>query len=96
MWFRKIASQKNETKREQEENYLAKLEIYNSMAHYVGKVLHIRPSVILDTWGCAELLVAYGEYANEQTQKIYEEWKTLNAKHRGKQPAQYQVKFIGD
>ena len=35
------------------------------MAHYVGKELHIRPNEILDTWGVPELIVAYGEYANE-------------------------------
>lgn len=67
------------------------------MAHFVGKILHIRPNEILDTWGVAELLVAYGEYANEISERNYEEWKALDAKDRGKikKPEKYVVKFIG-
>ena len=95
MWYRIICQKKNKEGKK-EEDFSAKLDVYTSMAHYVGKTLNIRPSDILDNWGCAELIVAYGEYANEQSLKQYEEWKTMSAKHRGAQPKKYQVKFIGD
>lgn len=62
------------------------------MAHYVGKTLHIRPSEILDTWGCAELIVAYGEYANEVSQESYEIWKAGDKK--GKRPDKFHVEFF--
>lgn len=62
------------------------------MAHYVGKELHIRPSSILDTWGCAELLVAYGEYSNEASKESYEIWKSGTKK--GKRPDKYHVEFF--
>lgn len=67
------------------------------MAHFVGKQLHIRPSEILDTWSVPELIVAYGEYANEIADKNYKEWKSLDAQTRAKQkkPPKYIVKFIG-
>ena len=66
------------------------------MAHYVGKVLHIRPNEILDTWGVPELIVAYGQYANEVSQENYEEWKNLDAESRhGERPEEYIVKFYG-
>ena len=73
------------------------MNLYSTMAHYVGKVLHIRPSEILDTWGVAELLVAYGEYANEVSQQNYEEWKSMDATYRSKneRPEKYIVKFYG-
>lgn len=71
--------------------------MYSQMAHFVGKVLHIRPNEILDTWGVPELIVAYGEYANEVSQRNYEEWKSLDAKERGKipKPKEYIVEFYG-
>ena len=65
------------------------------MAHFVGKVLHIRPNDIVDNWGVAELLVAYGEYANEMSEQNYEEWRHLDAKDRGEKPEKYIVKFYG-
>lgn len=65
--------------------------LYTSMAHYVGKVLHLRPSEILDTWGCAELLVAYGEYSNEASLEAYEIWKSGDKK--GERPEKYHVEF---
>lgn len=65
------------------------------MAHFVGKVLHIRPNEILDNWGVAELLVAYGEYANEISESNYEQWKHMDAEHRGEKPEKYIVKFYG-
>ena len=67
------------------------------MAHYVGKLLHIRPSEILDTWGVAELLVAYGEYANEAANENYETWKAYNLPQPKNKvpPKKYVVRFIG-
>lgn len=71
--------------------------MYGSMANYVAKVLHIRPGEILDTWGVPELIVTYGEYANEQAQKNFAEWKSLDAKQRVKveRPPEYAVRFHG-
>ena len=65
------------------------------MAYYVAKVLHLRPSEILDTWGVAELIVAFGQYANEEAEKNYQEWKSLPAESRAKveKPKQYAVRF---
>lgn len=65
------------------------------MAHYVAKELHIRPNDILDTWGVPELIVAFGQYANEHSNRDYEEWKHLDAESRGKttQPSKYIVYF---
>lgn len=65
------------------------------MAHYVAKELHIRPNEILDTWGVPETIVAFGQYANEQSNQNYEDWKHLDTETRGKiqQPSQYIVYF---
>lgn len=65
------------------------------MAHYVGKVLGIRPNEILDTWGVPELIVAYGQYANEVTYKNFKEWESLDwSMRRGvKKPDEYAVYF---
>lgn len=76
--------------------YYAELNLYSSMAHFVGKTLHIRPNEILDTWGVAELIVAYGEYANEISQQNYEEWRHMDAASRGEPPEKYVVKFLSD
>ena len=66
------------------------------MAHYVGKLLHIRPSEILDTWGVPELLVAYGEYANEAANEAYQGWVSSNTKnYKDEKPPKYIVQFIG-
>ena len=67
------------------------------MANYVAKILYIRPSEILDTWGVPELIVTYGHVANEQSQKNFEEWKSLDPKQRVKypRPPEYAVKFLG-
>lgn len=71
------------------------MNIYTSMAHYVAKVLHQRPNDILDHWGTAELIVAYGEYANEESKKHYEEWKSLSDEQRKSipKPEEYAVYF---
>lgn len=65
-----------------------------SMAHFVGKELHIRPSEILDTWGVPELIVAYGHYANEIAYQNYIQWKQLKSKEEPPAPKQYAVRFI--
>lgn len=67
------------------------------MAHFVGKMLHIRPNEILDTWGVPELIVAYGEYVNEIADRNYRQWKDLDAQTRAKvtRPPKYLVRFIG-
>lgn len=78
------------------QRYLAKLNVYTSMAHYVAKVLHQRPNDILDTWGVSELIVAFGEYANEEAERAYQEWKGLPTEQRQKieRPSRYMVRFI--
>lgn len=65
------------------------------MAHFVAKELHMRPNEILDTWGVAETIVAFGQYANEQSNQNYEDWKHLDSETRGKitQPNKYIVYF---
>lgn len=67
------------------------------MANYVGKVLHLRPAEILDTWGVPELIVTYGNYANEQAHRSFEDWKQLGSKEKMKypRPPEYAVKFLG-
>lgn len=68
------------------------------MAHYVGKVLHIRPSDILDTWGGAELIVAYGQYMNEVAIENYHTYESIYLKKNAgtpPPPKKYAVRFIG-
>lgn len=67
------------------------------MAYYVAKVLKMRPNEILDTWGTAELIVAFGEYANEESIRNYEQWKSLDSEQRAKveKPEKYAVYFHG-
>lgn len=53
------------------------------MAYFVAKELHLKPSEILTTWNCEELMVAYGYYANIHSNEYVEmtpkkEW----AKHK--------------
>lgn len=68
------------------------------MAHYVAKVLKQRPNDILDAWGVAELLVAYGQYANQETYKNFLEYKELSQelKRKHKQPEPYAILFYTD
>lgn len=65
------------------------------MAHYVAKTIMQRPSDILDHWGVAELLVAYGQFANEESYSTFLEWKNLDneAKRKTKKPKEYAVLF---
>ena len=68
------------------------------MAHFVAKELHQRPNDILDHWGVPELIVAFGQYANERSNQNYEEWKSLDAEARAKiqKPNQYTVYFANE
>lgn len=69
--------------------------MYTAMAHFVGKTLHMRPNEILDTWGVAELIVAYGEYMNEISAKNHAEWEALDPKSRkGQEPEKVYVHFF--
>lgn len=65
------------------------------MAYYVAHELGIRPSEILDKWSVAELIVAFGQYANEKSAQNYEDWKHLDSKARSEimQPSKYIVYF---
>lgn len=66
------------------------------MAYYVAEKLHVRPSEILDEWSAPELIVAFGVYMNETSQRQYLEWKQLDAKSKAgiPVPEEYVVKFI--
>lgn len=68
------------------------------MAHYVARILHQRPNDILDTWGTAELIVAFGQYANEDADKNYQEWKSLPRETRQtvEKPLPYTVRFYNE
>ena len=79
------------------EDFYADFDLYTSMAHFVGKTLHIRPNEILDTWGVAELVVAYGQYTNEIATRNFDEWKSLDRQTRFKveKPDKYNVEFHG-
>lgn len=75
--------------------FFAELNIYTYMAHYVARVLKQRPNEILDGWGVAELLVAYGQYSNEDSYKNFLEWKSLSSKDKKsvEKPDEYRVLF---
>lgn len=66
------------------------------MAHYVAKILHQRPNDILDKWGVPELIVAFGQYSNEDAEKSYQEWKSLPTESRAKyeRPERVTVRFF--
>lgn len=71
--------------------------MYSSMAHYVAETLHLRPAEILDTWSVPELLVAFGQYANEVADSNYKQWSNLDTqtKMKTERPPRYIVQFIG-
>ena len=82
---------------EKVDSYFANFHIWTSMAHYVAKILGLRPNEILDNWGCAELLVAFGEYLNESALEAYESWQSMYGSKKGKtppKPRKYIVEFI--
>lgn len=79
------------------DNFFADFNIYTHMAHFVGKILHIRPNDVLDKWGVPELIVAYGQYANELADENYRSWKASTSNRKGPppMPKRYVVQFIG-
>ena len=92
-----MASHPKDEVQESSETYGAKFNMQMGMAHYVAEKLHLRPNEILDTWCVPELIVAYGHYMNEESQRSYQEWKQLDAQSRAKvaKPQEYVVKFYG-
>lgn len=84
-------------KKDAEDEFAAQLNLYVSMAHFIGKTLHIRPYEILSTWSTPELVVAFGYYADEISLENYEQYKSFDAKERAKMGdvKKYKVKFIG-
>ena len=82
------------------ERFFAEFDLYTHMAHFVGKILHIRPGEILDTWGVAELIVAYGQYANEIADENFKTWDRFHGSGKDNnspppKPPRYIVRFIG-
>lgn len=71
--------------------------MYSTMAHYVAETLHLRPASILDTWSVPELLVAFGQYANEVADSNYKQWQNMDVQSRTKKerPPRYIVQFMG-
>ena len=65
------------------------------MAHFVAHELQQRPSDILDKWCVPELIVAFGQYANEKSMQNYEEWNNLDSSSRARiaRPNKYIVYF---
>lgn len=74
------------------------MDLYATMAYYVAKTLGIRPNDILDKWTAAELIVTFGEYANEEAERNLSEWKSLDTKTRATvpKPPKYIVYFHGE
>ena len=73
------------------------MDIHSHMAYYVAKKLGIDPNIILDEWGVPQLIVTYGNYANEESYCVFHEWKSQPPSSRGSQkpPKEYAVKFYG-
>lgn len=80
---------------ERANKYFAQFDLYTQMAHFVGKELHIRPNEILDTWGVPELIVAYGQYANEIANQNYMQYYYMETHEKPPAPKRYAVRFIG-
>lgn len=80
----------------------AKLPTWHFMSYYVAEKLHLRPLEILQTWNRPELLVAYGFYLNEESQKQYMKYLSLpesskqeyKKDNQGKEPEEYALKFF--
>ncbi len=86
----------NKDKKQKKETYDAKLGLYQSMVHYVAKTLKLDPNEIFDGWSVPQLIITYGVYANQESYRIHQEIKSMNATSKKKQkvPAMYAVKFI--
>lgn len=92
-----MMSKESDEEGKSKKTYNPEVDDYSTMAHYVGKILGIRPSVILDTWSVPELIVAFGIYRNEQQEEIYQNVKAQNKHLKGKdrlpKVERYIVKF---
>lgn len=72
------------------------------MAYYLAEKLHLRPLEILQTWNRPELLVGYGLYLNQESQKRYYEYQNLSAEakkdykkqNKGQEPEQFALRFL--
>lgn len=89
----------NDSIPERTESYFARFTIWVHMAHCVAKTLHLRPSEILDNWGCAELMVAFGQYQNEEAYKNWLSWDHIYGSGKSRKgpperPKKYIVEFI--
>lgn len=84
--------------KEKEITFNPDLDMFPSMAQYLGEKLHIRPADILDTWSIPELIVTYGTIANEESKENFARWKELDPKTRVKypRPEEYRVYFMGE
>lgn len=71
--------------------------MFFGFAYYVAKKLNLTPSEILDEWSVPELIVTYGIYANEDAQRNFQDWKSLDNKQKQKvtRPKEYAVYFRG-
>lgn len=47
------------------------------------------------TWGVPELIVAFGQFSNEDADRNYQEWKALptDARREAERPQPYVVRF---
>lgn len=83
-------------KEQSKETYSANLGIYPAMVHYVAKTLKLDPNEIFDTWSVPQLIITWGVYMNQESERIHHEIKSMNAHSKKKQkvPPLYAVKFI--
>lgn len=77
------------------DTFFPDFNLYTYMAHSVGRELGIRPSSILDEWGVPELIVAWGQYSDEDTYRNYKEWEDMSKdmKKGIKPPKKWAVQF---
>lgn len=59
-------------------------------------MLHIRPAEILNEWGCEELLVTFGYYANSIAGENYDNYKRLSSEQKKgmEKPPKYSIVFL--
>lgn len=90
-----IEKERDGNKKKSTKSYDPEWNIYTFMAHYVAKILKLRPNDILDCWGVSELIVAYGYYRNEAQQKAFAEVESYNSSAKKKIPRvnRYAVRF---
>lgn len=91
-----ILAKKGSSKTREAVDYYAKMNIYNTMAHYVGGKLSINPHEIMRTWSGPQLIVTFGHFANLDAFQEYEMYKSLSPEQRkgAKKPKKYAVEFM--